>query len=62
MYILIHNRLILIFFFVIGVQTVNFTDWENIDKIEVKQGENVGKPREKMADIDEMLSVANKSS
>lgn len=49
-------------FFVIGVQTVNFTDWENIDKIEVKQGENVGKPREKMADIDEMLSVAKKSS
>lgn len=45
-----------------GVQTVNFTDWENIDKFEVKQGENVGKPREKMADIDEMLSVANKSS
>jgi len=61
MYILIHNRLILIFF-VIGVQTVNFTDWENIDKFEVKQGENVGKPREKKADIDDMLSVAKKSS
>ena len=57
---LIHNKLILIF--VIGVQTVSFTDWENIDRFEVKQGENVGKPREKMADVDEMLSVAKKSS
>ncbi|XP_063445018.1 NADPH:adrenodoxin oxidoreductase, mitochondrial-like [Mytilus trossulus] len=44
-----------------GVQTVSFKDWENIDQFEVKQGEDIGKPREKMVDISQMVSVAKKS-
>lgn len=43
-----------------GVQTVSFKDWENIDQFEVKQGEAIGKPREKLADIYQMLSISKK--
>ena len=39
---------------------VTFPEWEAIDAEEVRRGEAVGKPREKLVDIREMLSVAKK--
>ncbi|XP_067005903.2 NADPH:adrenodoxin oxidoreductase, mitochondrial [Anabrus simplex] len=41
-----------------GVQTVSFADWERIDKVEVARGKKLGKPREKIVDIAEMLAIA----
>lgn len=41
-----------------GIQTVSFSDWEKIDAEEKKRGMQVGKPREKIIDIDEMLKIA----
>lgn len=48
------------FFFQIftGVQVISFEDWEKIDQEERKRGKAVGKPREKIVDIQEMLSIA----
>ena len=44
-----------------GVQVVHFEDWEKIDKEEIERGKIVGKPREKIVDISEMLEIASKS-
>ncbi|XP_031424454.1 NADPH:adrenodoxin oxidoreductase, mitochondrial isoform X1 [Clupea harengus] len=41
-----------------GVRPVSFSDWEKISGEEVRRGEAQGKPREKMLDVQEMLSVA----
>ncbi|XP_041942725.1 NADPH:adrenodoxin oxidoreductase, mitochondrial [Alosa sapidissima] len=41
-----------------GVRPVSFRDWEKINSEEVRRGEAQGKPREKMLDVQEMLSVA----
>ncbi|KAK3919324.1 NADPH:adrenodoxin oxidoreductase, mitochondrial [Frankliniella fusca] len=41
-----------------GVQTVSFDGWEKIDKEEVTRGKALGKPREKIVDIKEMLQIA----
>ncbi|XP_034249133.1 NADPH:adrenodoxin oxidoreductase, mitochondrial-like [Thrips palmi] len=41
-----------------GVQVVSFEDWEKIDQEEIKRGKAVGKPREKIINIQEMLSIA----
>uniref|UniRef100_A0AAY3ZZ23 NADPH:adrenodoxin oxidoreductase, mitochondrial n=1 Tax=Denticeps clupeoides TaxID=299321 RepID=A0AAY3ZZ23_9TELE len=41
-----------------GVRTVSFADWEKINAEETKQGTAVGKPREKLLDVREMLAVA----
>lgn len=41
-----------------GVRTVSFSDWEKINCEEVRRGEERGKPREKMLNVQEMLSVA----
>ncbi|XP_062416067.1 NADPH:adrenodoxin oxidoreductase, mitochondrial [Pungitius pungitius] len=41
-----------------GVKPVNFVDWEKIDRVEVSRGEAVGKPREKLLSVEEMLLAA----
>lgn len=41
-----------------GVTTVSWKDWERIDAVEQSRGEKVGKPREKIVDIQEMLAVS----
>nr|CAD7393206.1 unnamed protein product [Timema cristinae] len=41
-----------------GVQWVSFSDWEKIDQVEKERGARLGKPREKIVDIKEMLSIA----
>uniref|UniRef100_A0A1B6FWF6 NADPH:adrenodoxin oxidoreductase, mitochondrial n=1 Tax=Cuerna arida TaxID=1464854 RepID=A0A1B6FWF6_9HEMI len=40
-----------------GVWTVDFAGWQRIDKIETERGSAVGKPREKIVDIAEMLEI-----
>jgi len=40
------------------VTTVSWKDWERIDAVEQSRGEKVGKPREKIVDIQEMLAVS----
>ncbi|XP_046661053.1 NADPH:adrenodoxin oxidoreductase, mitochondrial [Homalodisca vitripennis] len=40
-----------------GVPTVDFAGWERIDKKEIERGNAVGKPREKVVDIAEMLEI-----
>jgi adrenodoxin-NADP+ reductase len=37
---------------------VRWKDWECIDAVEQTRGKQVGKPREKIVDIKEMLAVA----
>lgn len=46
------------FFSSLGVQIVSFDDWEKIDCEEIRRGKVLGKPREKITDIQEMLSIA----
>ncbi|XP_074649516.1 NADPH:adrenodoxin oxidoreductase, mitochondrial-like [Tubulanus polymorphus] len=41
-----------------GHQVVSFDDWEKIDQAEMHMGEPLGKPREKLLDISEMLRIA----
>ncbi|XP_071763934.2 NADPH:adrenodoxin oxidoreductase, mitochondrial [Centroberyx gerrardi] len=41
-----------------GVKPVTFSDWEKIDKEETRRGEAMGKPREKLLVVEEMLQVA----
>ncbi|XP_024215498.1 NADPH:adrenodoxin oxidoreductase, mitochondrial isoform X2 [Halyomorpha halys] len=41
----------------LGVQVVSFEGWRKIDKVEIEKGEKVGKPREKIVDIEEMLKI-----
>lgn len=41
-----------------SAQVVNFSGYCNIDKHEVQYGRRVGKPREKVTDIHEMLQLA----
>ncbi|XP_050393659.1 NADPH:adrenodoxin oxidoreductase, mitochondrial [Patella vulgata] len=40
-----------------GVKVVNFMDWKQIDKAETQKGETVGKPREKIISIEEMIQA-----
>ncbi|XP_060076511.1 NADPH:adrenodoxin oxidoreductase, mitochondrial-like [Ylistrum balloti] len=42
-----------------GIQVVHFSDWRKIDEVEVKNGKDCGKPREKFVDIDTMLKIAS---
>jgi ferredoxin--NADP+ reductase len=39
---------------------ISYEDWKKIDDIEIKNGSIIGKSREKITDIDKMLSIANK--
>ncbi len=41
-----------------GVRTVLFSQWEQINAEEEKRGKCLGKPREKLLDVDEMLKIA----
>ncbi|XP_021941049.1 NADPH:adrenodoxin oxidoreductase, mitochondrial isoform X2 [Zootermopsis nevadensis] len=41
-----------------GVTTVSWKDWERVDAVERSRGEKVGKPREKIVDVQEMLAVS----
>lgn len=41
-----------------GVKPVRFSDWEKIDQVETERGEAIGKPREKILSVEEMLKVA----
>ncbi|XP_069808548.1 NADPH:adrenodoxin oxidoreductase, mitochondrial isoform X2 [Dendropsophus ebraccatus] len=43
-----------------GVQIVSFSDWEKIDAEETAQGLEVGKPREKILDTEEMLQLVSR--
>lgn len=43
-----------------GIPTVSYNDWKKIDKIEREKGKILGKPREKIIDINEMLKIALK--
>lgn len=36
---------------------INWEQWEKIDKYEIRQGQKVGKPREKVCDIDKMIEI-----
>lgn len=45
-------------FLSVGVQTISFKDWEKIDSVECLNGEKVGKPREKIVDVTEMMKLA----
>eukprot|EP00884_Botryococcus_braunii_P002903 jgi/Botrbrau1/12613/Bobra.0169s0140.1 len=40
-----------------GVQVVGFPQWLELDKLEVERGAALGKPREKLVDVVQMLSV-----
>ena len=41
-----------------GVKPVTFSAWEKINTVEMRRGEAVGKPREKLLTVEEMLEVA----
>lgn len=41
-----------------GIKPVTFSDWEKIDEVETQRGEAMGKPREKLLTVEEMLEVA----
>ncbi|KAJ1522206.1 hypothetical protein ONE63_002514 [Megalurothrips usitatus] len=43
-----------------GIQVVSFAGWERIDEEEMRRGKMLGKPREKITDVQEMLQVADK--
>ncbi|XP_078426889.1 NADPH:adrenodoxin oxidoreductase, mitochondrial [Cetorhinus maximus] len=42
-----------------GIRPVSFSGWEKINGVEVANGEEAGKPREKLLDVQEMIEVAN---
>lgn len=41
-----------------GIKPVTFSDWEKIDRVESQRGEVLGKPREKLLTVEEMLQAA----
>lgn len=43
-----------------GLKPVLFSDWEKIDSLETSKGEAIGKPREKILTVQEMLHVVHK--
>lgn len=45
-----------------GVKPVIFSEWEKIDSVETSKGEAMGKPREKLLTVQEMLQAAHKWS
>ncbi|XP_068231767.1 NADPH:adrenodoxin oxidoreductase, mitochondrial [Palaemon carinicauda] len=40
-----------------GLQPVTFDDWNRLDDYEIKTGTRLGKPREKVTDVEKMLDV-----
>ncbi|CAL1689401.1 unnamed protein product [Lasius platythorax] len=43
-----------------GIQIVSYGDWQKIDRIEQERGKQLGKTREKIVDVTEMLDIAAK--
>ena len=43
-----------------NIQFLSYADWKIIDQYEIEQGEKVGKPREKLTSIDQILAILNK--
>ncbi|XP_026988586.1 NADPH:adrenodoxin oxidoreductase, mitochondrial isoform X2 [Tachysurus fulvidraco] len=41
-----------------GVRPVSFSEWEKINSEEIRRGEVLGKPREKVLDVKQMLGIA----
>jgi adrenodoxin-NADP+ reductase len=41
-----------------GISVVNYKGWKKIDKEECERGKKMGKPREKIVDISEMMEIA----
>lgn len=39
--------------------TVDFDGWEKIDRVETERGKGVGKPREKILNVAEMLEIGS---
>ncbi len=39
-----------------GIRYINFNEWKKIDEVEVKNGQEKGKPREKFTYVEEMLA------
>jgi len=37
---------------------VDFNEWENINEEEMRRGDKVGKPREKIINVHEMIRIA----
>lgn len=46
---------------VAGLVTVSFDGWKKIDRVEVERGKAVGKPREKIVSIQEMLKIGGQT-
>lgn len=44
------------------IEVVDFKGWEEIDAEEVRRGSAVGKPREKIVSMEEMLEIAKKAN
>jgi adrenodoxin-NADP+ reductase len=42
-----------------GIQYVDKHGWKRIDEEEIRRGQLIGKPRDKLQKIEEMLKVAN---
>jgi ferredoxin--NADP+ reductase len=40
------------------VRAVTFDGWKRIDKIEIETGKKIGKPREKLTTVAELLAAA----
>jgi hypothetical protein len=40
-----------------GVQPVSFSDWKQLDDVEVVRGARRGAPRDKIVDVEAMLAV-----
>ena len=43
-----------------GVKPVFFDQWRKIDQVEQERGRKLGKPREKIISVQEMLDIAYK--
>jgi ferredoxin--NADP+ reductase len=40
-----------------GVRVVSFEDWRRLDEVEVARGQRRGAPREKIAEVEQMLRI-----
>jgi len=41
-----------------GLEPITFSQWEKIDHLEQQRGSELGKPREKVISVEEMVTVA----
>lgn len=44
-----------------GVDVIHFQDWKKIDQLEQEMGKALGKPREKVVDVKEMIRAAKRA-